>query len=270
MPLPEIPRLINPAKERMKSGGVAFGLTVRLVRSDEVARIAKVTGHDFVMIDCQHSVFNLETIFSIANTALGCGVSPMVRVRSVHDRNVSVLLDNNVTGIIFPDVNSAEEAKLAVSTCKFPPVGRRSVAGVYPIFDYQPVPTARVTEILNENTLVVCMIETQEGLDNVDEIAAVDGVDVIHVGSNDLMLSLGRPGEFGSPVHMAAMERVIAAGKAHGKWVGFGGDRNVERQVKFMQDGVQFATTQSDFAYLIADASRTTAELRDRLGRPSP
>jgi len=86
------------------------------------------------------------------------------------------------------------------------------------------------------------------------------------VDSNDLLLNLDKPGQFGAPEHLAAMERVIAAAKAHGKWVGFGGDRNLDRQVKFIRDGVPFATTQSDFACLIAEATRITGELREKLG----
>ena len=75
------------------------------------------------------------------------------------------------------------------------------------------------------------MIETPEGLENVDAIAAVDGVDVIHVGSNDLLTAMGKPGTYGSPEHLAALDRVFAAPKKHGKVAGVGGDRNVQRQM---------------------------------------
>src|SRR5262245_8720098 len=107
--------LLNPAKERMKAGGVALGLSVRLARSADVARIAKATGHDFIFIDGQHSIFNLETIAHIAQAALAIGVAPVVRVRGVDDPDISMLLDNGVTGIVFPDVSTVAQAKKAVA-----------------------------------------------------------------------------------------------------------------------------------------------------------
>ena len=83
----------------------------------------------------QHSLFSLETVGHIAQAALGCGVAPLVRARSCDDPDVSVILDNGATGIIFPDVNSADEARRAVDACKFAPLGKRSVAGGYPQLD---------------------------------------------------------------------------------------------------------------------------------------
>jgi 2-keto-3-deoxy-L-rhamnonate aldolase RhmA len=107
----------------------------------------------------------------------------------------------------------------------------------YPI-DYRPLSSADTVPAL-ENTLVACMIETEEGLNNVEEIAAVPGVDVIHVGSNDLLTAMGKPGTYGSAEHLAAMDRVIKASLKHGKVPGIGGDRNVARQVEFIRKGVR-------------------------------
>src|SRR5437763_4777776 len=171
------PDVSNPVKVRMAAGDVALGMIVRLSRSGDIARIAKTTGHDFIFIDRQHSLFSLETIGHIAQAALGCGVAPLVRARGCDDPDTALLLDNGVTGIVFPDVSNAADARCAVAACKFPPIGARSVGGAYPDFDLAPVPVDEAVRLLNENTLVVCMIETSEGLANVNEIAAVDGVD---------------------------------------------------------------------------------------------
>src|SRR4051812_24701927 len=218
------PQTPHPLKEIFKSGKVALGLLTRLARSGDIARIAKTTGHDFVFLDGQHAAYNIETIAGIAQVALGIGISPVVRVRSCDDPQTQVILDVGATGIVFPDVNTAAEAKRAVNRARFPPVGRRSVAGTYPIFDYRPMPMQDTVASLTDNTLVVCMIETPEGLENVEEIAAVDGVDVIHVGLSDLLTAMGKPGSLGSREHLAALERVFAAAKKHGKVPGVGGD----------------------------------------------
>ena len=256
----------NAVKELFKADKVALGMIARLGRSGDIARIAKTTGHDFIFVDGQHALYSVETTGHIAQAALGCGVVPMARVRSCDDPDTQVLLDNGVMGIVFPDINTADEARRAVNRAKFPPIGRRSVSGSYTMFDFRAIPTAESVSALNDATLVVCMIETQEGLDNVDAIAAVDGVDVVHVGSNDLMTSLGKPGEYGTPVHIAALDRVFAAARKHGKIPGVGGDRNLARQMDFIRKGARFLTTNSDIAFMTAEASRVTGELRKALG----
>ena len=266
MPQPDPTKLSNSVKETMKAGGVALGITVRLGRSPDIARVAKATGHDFVFIDTQHSIFDLETIASIAHTALGIGIEPLVRVRSGDDPDVSLLLDNGVTGIVYPDVATAAQARKVVDTCKFPPIGKRSVVGGYPHFDYRPMPLAESVAQLNHACLLVCMTETLEGLENVEEIAAVEGVDVLHVGSNDLLANMGKPGKFDDPAIVAAQDRVIAAAKAHGKIAGCGGNRDVERQLAAIRRGAQFLTTQTDIGFLAAAAREWTQAVRKGLG----
>jgi 2-keto-3-deoxy-L-rhamnonate aldolase RhmA len=258
--------LKNPVKERMQAGDVALGLIVRLARSGDIARIAKTTGHDFIFIDRQHSLFSLETVGHIAQAALGCGVAPLVRARSCDDPDVSVILDNGATGIVFPDVNSAAEAQRAVNACKFPPIGTRSVGGGYPQMDLRAVPIGDAVKALNQQTLVVCMIETLEGLNVVEDIAAVEGVDVVHVGCNDLLTNMGKPGQFGCPEIVVAIDRVIAAAKLKGKFAGLGGERDQERQLAFIRKGARFVTTQTDIGFLMAAATQRTEQIRKGLG----
>ena len=260
------PAITNPVKDRMRSGEPALGMIVRLARSGDVARIARTTGHDFIFMDGQHSLFSMETIGHIAQTALGCGIAPLVRVRSCDDPDTPVILDNGASGIVFPDVNTADDARRAVNACKFPPIGNRSVSGGYPIFDFRPLPVGETSARLNDITLVVCMIETREGLENVEQIAAVEGVDVVHVGCNDLLTAMGKPGAFGDPEVVSAVERVIAAAAKHGKFAGLGGERDLERQLAFIRKGVRFVTTQTDIGFLIAAAGQRTDQIRQGLG----
>ena len=256
--------LRNPVLERMRANQPALGLLVKLGRSPDIARIARATGHDFLFIDTQHGVFDMETIVDIANTALALGVAPVVRARGVDDPDVSVLLDNGVTGIVFPDVNTVEQAQNAVARTRFPPLGRRSVGGAVPHFDYQPMGTGDLAAALNEATLIVAMIETVEAVANVEAIAAVPGLDVIHVGSNDLLMDLGKPGQFDAPELIAAQEKVIAAAKANGKFPGCGGNRDIDRQAEIIRKGARFLTTQTDIAFLSSAANHWTSKVRER------
>lgn len=265
MPQPTPGGLVNPAKEKLRAGKVALGITVRVSRTPDIARIAKTTGHDFIFIDTQHSIFNIETIAAIAHTALAIGVAPLVRVRGIGDPDVSLLLDNGVTGIVYPDINTADEARRAVEVTKFAPLGKRSVVGGYPHFDYRAVPLSESVPQLNDACLLVCMIETVEGLNNVEEIAAVEGVDVIHLGSNDLLANMGKPGKFDDPAIVAAQDRVIKAARDNGKFAGCGGNRDVKRQLAAIRRGAQFVTTQTDVGFLSAAAGQWTREVREAL-----
>ena len=127
------------------------------------------------------------------------------------------------------------------------------------------MPLTQSVPALNDAAMVVCMIETLEGLDNVEAIAAVKGVDVIHVGSNDLLVNMGKPGQFDDPEIVAAQERAIAAAKAHGKFAGIGGNRDVERQVAAIRKGCLYVTTQTDIGFLTAAAGQWTKGVRDAL-----
>lgn len=255
----------NPVKVKLAAGEPVFGMSVRMVRSADIARIAKATGHDFLFIDIQHSVFDPETIFAISQTAIAIGLAPFVRVRSIADPDVSLMLDNCVQGIIYPDINTADEARHAVDICKFAPIGRRSVTGGYPMFNYAAMPLSQSIPLLNEATLVGVMIETVEGLENVEEIAAVPGIDVVHVGTNDLLVNMGMAGQFDAPEIVEAQARVTRACAANGIAAGCGGNRSIERQANAVRNGARFLTTQTDIAFLSSAARGWTDGLRAAL-----
>lgn len=242
--------LTNPVLEAMRAGKPAFGLSVRVVRGPEIARIARASGHQFLFIDGQHGVFNAETVCNIANAALAVGVAPLARVKSLADPDTPILLDNGVSGIIFPDINTPEEARRAVEICRFPPHGKRSVGGNFPQFDGRAMPASEAVPALNGSTVVVIMVETARGLDNIEKIAAVPGVDVVHIGTNDLMSDLGKPGQLDDPAVANALDRAIAACKAAGNYAGCGGIRDTAKQAHWIRRGIRFLSTQTDIALL--------------------
>jgi staphyloferrin B biosynthesis citrate synthase len=256
------PVLINPVKRRLQRDELALGLIVRLARSGDIAHIAKASGFDFLFIDTQHAIYSLETIAHVADASRGCDVAALVRTRSVRDPDVSLLLDGGVAGIVFPDVNSADDARTAVNACRFAPLGKRSATTGYKLLDFRPIPSREALDLMNAYTLVVCMIESVAAVENVEEIAAVPGVDVLLIGMTDLLADMGKPGAYGDPQAMRAVERVAAACKAHGKHLGSGGDNDPQRQALFVRQGVRFIPTSSDGAFILAAAGSTCARLR--------
>ena len=253
---------VNPVKKRLRDGEAALGMNVRLSRSPDIARIAKTTGHDFIFIDTQHSIFNLESISNIAQVALQCEIAAVVRVKGIDDPDVSLLLDGGVTGIVYPDINNASEARRAVDTCRFAPLGKRSVSGGYPHFDFRPLASAQAVAALEEACLLVCMIETPEGLENVEQICAVPGIDVIHFGTYDFAARVGKAGQLDDPEVVLAQQKVMETARRHGKFAGCAGSRDVQRQISLIQNGAQFLLTQTDFGFLMAAAQAWTDGVR--------
>lgn len=259
----EGPHIENAALERMRTDEVALGLVVRLARSGEIAAIAKTSGHDFIFIDTQHALFSLETIGHIAQAAIGCGVAAIVRVPRYDDPDIAKLLDAGVSGIVVADVANAEQARKVVETCRFPPLGKRSVQSTYSLTRYRPYPIAALLREIEEKTLVACMIETTEGMGNLGEIAGVEGVDVVHLGCTDLLADMGKPGAFDDPELLGIVHRLISVCRDKGKFAGLGGDRNLARLAGFIEKGLRFHTTQTDITYLIEAATQRARALRN-------
>ena len=245
--------MTNVILDVMRAGKPALGLTVRLTRSGEIVRVARTSGHHFVRIDLQHALLDAETVGHIAQTAVGSGTSIVVRARGVDDPQVPALLDAGVEGIVFPDVQTAEEAERCVAATRFPPLGRRSYGGGYPRFDYRPVPAAEAMPALEP--LVVCMVESPEALDEIDAIAAVPGIDVIHLGLSDLLATMGRPGQIDHPAADEAIGRVVDVATAHGLFAGCGGSPTIDHQRAVIARGVRFLTTRNDINFLVDGAT---------------
>lgn len=265
--MPEMPHIENTPLERMRSGEITLGLVVRLARSGEIAAIAKASGHDFLFIDTQHALYSLETIGHIIQAAIGCGIATIVRVPRYDDPDIAKLLDAGASGIIVADIANAEQARKVVESCRFPPLGKRSVQSTYPVTRYRPYPIAALLAELERKTLVGCMIETAEGMRNLDDIASMEGVDLVHLGCTDLLADLGRPGAFDDPELIAAVHRIIEVCAANGKFAGLGGDRDIGRLKGYFKRGLRFHTTQTDITYLIEAASQRAKALRDDAGR---
>lgn len=156
-------------------------------------------------------------------------------------------------GIITHAPLTVAQGQAAVRICKYPGVGKRSVVGAMPQLGFTPLPLKETMEVINESaSSVVLMIESQEGVDNVDEIASLEGVDCIFVGSNDLSVELGVPGDFSSPVFGQAIDKIAAAAKKHGKIFGIAGMYNrpdlLQRYIKEL--GLCFVVGSQDIVLL--------------------
>lgn len=195
-----------------------------------IGRIAKSAGCDFAMVDMEHSGFTYETVKSALRYLHDAGVPCMVRPPSKAYQDIARACDVGAQGIIPPMVGSADEARRILSYMKYAPEGNRGVALSIAHDDYAPGPVMPKLEAANRKTSLVPLIETAEGVENVNEIAAIDGVDCLWLGHFDLTCSLGIPGQFDHPKFLSAVDWIIQAAKTHNKSLG--------RLVANVDDGV--------------------------------
>lgn len=252
----------NHTKQQLDEGKIALGMGLRLARSVDIAAIAKTCGYDFLFIDMEHSSLDLDAAAAISMAALPVGISPIVRVPGKEHHHSSRILDSGAQGIVVPHVDSVEEAQRAVAYCKYPPVGHRSAMGVFPQLAYQGMPVGDALPVLNDETLVICMVETQTAIDQVDAIAAVPGLDVVLIGTNDYCAELGIPGQFGHAKVEEAYRAVIAACRKHGKHPGMGGVYEPKLMEKYIGYGMRFILSGGDLSFLMAGARERSKLLR--------
>ncbi len=252
----------NAIKDKLADGKLVLGLSIRVIRTPEAAKVAKATDHDFIFIDMEHTGMSFESVVDMSVAALDTGITPVVRVIG-HDHWQSArVLDCGAMGVVVPHVDTPAQAKAAVDACKYPPIGHRSMSSGFPHFDYEAVPPADAARLHNENVLLAVMIETPTAVENVDAIAATDGVDVVHIGTNDLLAEMGLHGQFDHPKVAEVYEKVIAACDKHGKVAGLGGVRDPELCKRYLKMGFRFMTTNADLAFILAGAGQRAAEMR--------
>ena len=214
---------MNAFLDRLRRAEPVLMLAIRSSRTADVVRIAKSTGHHAVMVDLEHSTMPLDVAASLCATAADLGLFPFVRVREREYGALGPLLDGGAQGIVAPRVETAAEAAAIARACRFAPRGQRSQLATAPLAGMRPTPAATLNQTLDEATIVQILIETPAGVANAEEIAAVDGVDMLAFGANDFTAELGRPGRYADPRVTEAIAALAAACKRHDKPLMVGG-----------------------------------------------
>ena len=244
----------NHTKRHLAEGKIAIGMGLHQSRTIDIAAIGKTCGYDWLFIDMEHSALDIGTAAQIAAAALPVGISPLVRVPGKEHHHSSRLLDAGAQGIVVPHVDSIEEAQRAVAYCKYPPIGHRSIFGQQPQFAFKSLSIADATRLANDETLVITMLETPAAIELADAIAALPGVDVVMIGTNDLCAEMGMPGQYGNPRVEDAYRKVIAACRKHGKSPGMGGVVDHALMEKYIGMGMRFILSGNDTGFLMAGA----------------
>jgi len=207
------------AVEKVKENEKIVGTMVRMTRNPSIASIAKASGLDFIMLDMEHGSYSLETVEDIAKVARLCGLGIFARVPSLDRAYVSRVMDAGVEAVMVPMVSSAKEARKLVGWARYEPIGNRGLSSNGGLTDYQGMGMDAPSFMAKQNkkTLTIAQIETKEAIECIDEIAAIEGLDVLLIGPNDLSISLGLPGKVFDPKVQDAIRKVADSAERHGK-----------------------------------------------------
>lgn len=235
----------NRVREMLAQGLVPVGHMVSEFPTRGMARILEVAGADFALVDMEHSGLSAADVADQMAWLRGTAVVPLVRVPQAEYHFIARALDAGALGVMVPDVKDGAQARAIVAAAKYPPLGQRGLVTGGANTAYEPMDAAEYMAWANENTLILCQIESQEGLDHLDEIAATPGVDVLWVGHGDMTKSLGIPGDYRHPRFIAALRQVAEAARRHGLAAGVQ-PNSVEQAQEWMALGYNIISYSAD------------------------
>ncbi|MEU2349828.1 aldolase/citrate lyase family protein [Modestobacter sp. NPDC049651] len=246
--------------------GPALGTWVK-IPAPEVMELVALAGFDFAVIDLEHSPVDLESAFGLIGTALHTGVSPIVRVADAHPGLVQRVLDAGAEGVMFPHVDTPEQARAAAAAVRFPPLGTRGVGATSRAGAWGATPLAEYLRYGQEEVVLIAQIESATGVRNAKAIAAVDGVDALLVGAADLSVSEGRTAD--DPAVLELIAAAVSAGRDAGVPVGNAGGATTASVQAAVDAGFTFTLLSND-ATLLGTAARAAVAAGRSVAFPSP
>jgi 2-keto-3-deoxy-L-rhamnonate aldolase RhmA len=241
-------------KQKLVSGEKIHGCMLRVVRNPAIWLMARDAGLDWAMLDCEHGNYDFETLHDMFVMASAVGMEGFVRVPVGSKEWISRVLDAGAMGVMVPMVETKEYAQEIAGFAKYTPVGKRGFVGMSAHNHYHAAKPVDIMKAQNDSVLAIAQIETKKAIENVDEIAAVEGIDVLFVGPADLSISLGIPGDLTNPIELEAIGKVAAACARHGKYLGLLG--NLELLGHF-RDELGMVMVGDDANMLIAGLAKT-------------
>jgi 2-keto-3-deoxy-L-rhamnonate aldolase RhmA len=251
----------NPVRAQLKEGKPVIGATIT-VAAPEIAAQAANMGFDFLWIEMEHSPITLETARNMILATRGLKAVPFIRVPVNELWTAKRALDAGSMGVIFPFTSTPELAKQAVAASRYAPAGRRGAGPGLASFRWQS--PEGYYKFADRNAMVIAIVEDAQGLENIEEIAAVPGLDVIFIGTNDLSFSLGHGGQQNHPEVQKAIRRIVAAGQKNNVPLGRpAGTPELIQQ--YMKEGFLFFQGPSELS-LAASGARPLLQSLDKAG----
>src|SRR5262249_38639885 len=205
---------------KIRGGGVGLGLGGHHFRGAALAMLAKAAGDEWLFLDSEHGTISTQGISQICPAARPGGLAPPLPGCSAALGEGTRALDNGALGVVVPHVDTPEQARGLVAAFRFHPIGHRSTGGPPAQFGYRPPPPREAQKILNAEIVLIAMIETPQAVENAEQIAGIEGIDALLIGTNDLSLEMGIAGEVGHERIRGAYQTVGDACRRHNKLLG--------------------------------------------------
>jgi len=248
-------------KKKLHEGGLLIGTMLSEVRNPNVAYMLAQCGYDYFIIDNEHGSYSPETVSNMIAAARGSGLSVIVRIPEIRRETILKPLDSGAAGLLVPQVNTADQAREIIVHAKYPPMGDRGVGLRRAHSMYGRVDATEYLKQANEDTFIAVQAENSKAIENLEEIAAVPGIDCIFVGPSDLSVSLGIPGQVTHPREVKAIDRVIEVCNKHNIITGilmF----DAALLKPWVEKGMRFVAYSSDISLLADAAAQGIEELR--------
>lgn len=247
-------------RDRLSDGETVFGPFMKIPASVP-AELVGYAGFDFCIIDLEHSPFTFERAEDMVRAAQGAGVAPIIRTFDGQPPTLVRALDTGCEGILVPNLGSRAQAETVVRGARFHPLGERGMDPHARSARYRTIPKAEYFAEADSRTLVGVQIEGIAGVQNLDLIVGVEGIDLIFIGPYDLSQSLGVPGQLDNPAVMTKVEEIAAQVRARGRAVGIYAD-NVEEARRWRDAGVQLVAVSVDVYVFLRACQSMVAELQ--------
>lgn len=258
----------NLVLKKLRKGQIISVVGIGTFPCASLVEIVGRIGFDCVWFDMEHRPFGLSELSQMTLACRATGMETMVRIIKGNYTSIMKPLETGATGLMIPHCMSAEEAQQAVSWAKYPPLGRRGFDNAGPDGDYLMADPAEYIHQANQETFLVVQIEDKEAIESIEEIASVEGIDIIFIGMADLSLSYGVFPDFNHKKIEDAIKRVAEATQKYGKWWGMPFDTE-EQGCSLIEKGARFLSCGGDIVAIL-EGFQKTRKLFDRLERISP
>lgn len=240
----------SKALQKLRSGGFVRVAGIGRVADPWLAEVIGRLGFDVIWLDMEHRSWGYEVIDPLSLACRATGADLMVRVLKTGYSTPMRCLEFGANGLMVPHVRSTEEAHQWIEWCRFPPLGKRGFDGASADADYMLAPPLEHMQHANRETFLALQIEDREAVECVEEIAALEGVDLLFVGPADLTISYGVPFQFDHPSVQHAIDRVASAANKAGKWWGTTSG-SPEAAQRALDRGARMITCGSDHVFLV-------------------
>ncbi|HZT28702.1 MAG TPA: aldolase/citrate lyase family protein [Bryobacteraceae bacterium] len=240
----------SPVKKQLREGRPVVAATITTASVEVAAQIANM-GFDYLWVEMEHSPITLETLRHIVLATRGLPAQVFARVPVNELWTAKRVLDAGVSGVIFPFTSTPELARQAAAACRYPPAGRRGSGANLARFTWPE--QGNYPDSADQNVTVITIIEEARAVENVEEIAATPGIDVLFIGTSDLSYSLGLRGKQDHPKLQEAIAKVVEAARRHGKAVGRPA-AGPEQVKQYLEQGFRLFQAPTELGFLAAGA----------------